>query len=132
VPGAKENNMKRVLRIAVELALLVTLAVPAVAVAGPNGSATPFKATYGDETFWTCSGARVVNANGIKDSETCVLTGDTSWVIAGRYSGDPIGDTPPFDSSWGSDYDGTGATSWTFNVVDNRDGSFTIQIVAYY
>ena len=122
--------MKRVFRIAVALALLVTLAVPAVALAAPGGSATPFQATYGDETMWTCSGIRIVKGDVVKDLEECVLSGDTSWLVTGTYAGDPQGDDPPFDTMWGSDYDGATATSWTIRVAGN--GIFTLHIVAYY
>ena len=125
--------MKKVFRIAVALALLVTLAVPAVALAAPNQSASPFTATFEDgETVWTCTGVRIVKGDVIKDNEVCLLSGDTSWVVPGRYSGDPQGDVPPFDFMWGSDYDGLTANSWTFVVGGNGNGIFAVHIVAYY
>lgn len=124
--------MKKVFRIAVALALLVTLAVPAVALAGPAQQSYPFKATYGDETVWTCTGVRIVKGDVVRDEEVCLLSGDTSWVEPGTYSGDPQGDTPPFDAFWGSDFDGALANSWTFLVVGNHNGIFSIKIVAYY
>ena len=125
--------MKRVCRVAVALALLATLAVPAGALAAPGASASPFKATYGfDETVFTCTGVRIVKGDVVRDEEVCLLSGDTSWVVPGTYTGDPQGDVPPFDSMWGSDYDGATATSWTFVVAGNDNGIFSIKIVAYY
>jgi len=129
---ARESTMKRVYRIAVALALLVTLAVPAAALAAPGESATPFKATYGDETVWTCTGVRIVKGDVVRDQEVCLLSGDTSWLVPGTYTGDPQGDVPPFDFFWGSDYDGALANSWTFVVGGNDHGIFAIHIVAYY
>jgi hypothetical protein len=123
--------MKRVFRIAVALALLVTVTVPAVALAAPGESAAPFQATYDDETVWTCTGVRIVKGDVVKDEEVCRLSGDTSWVIPGTYTGDPVGDVPPFDTMWGSDYDGATATFWTFKVAGNGNGIFTVRIVAY-
>ena len=102
--------MKRVFRIAVALGLLVSLTVPAVALAAPGQSASPFKATYGDETVYTCTGVRIVKGDILRDEEVCLLSGDTSWVVPGRYTGDPAGDVAPFVFFWGSDYDGALAT----------------------
>jgi hypothetical protein len=124
--------MKRVFRTAVALALLVTLAVPAVSLAAPGGSATPFRATYGEDTVWTCTGVRIVQGDVIRDEETCLLTGDTGWLDPGTYSGDPQGDVPPFDFMWGSDYDGLTATSWTIRVTGNYNRTVALHIVAYY
>jgi hypothetical protein len=125
--------MKKVVRIAVAFALLVTLAVPAAALAAPGASGTSFKATYEfDETVYTCTGVRIVKGDVVRDEEVCLLSGDTSWIAPGRYTGDPQGDTPPFDTLWGSDYDGAVATSWTFVVAGNDNGIFSMKIVAYY
>ena len=125
--------MNRVVRIAVAFALLVTLAVPAAALAAPGASASPFKATYGvDETVYTCTGVRIVQGDVIRDEETCLLTGDTGWLDPGTYSGEPRGDVPPFDFMWGSDYDGAVATSWTLRVTGNYNKTVVWQIVAYY
>lgn len=124
--------MKRVFRIAVGLALLVTLTVPAVALAAPGGSASPFQVTYGDETVWTCTGVRIVKGDVVRDEEVCLLSGDTSWLIPGKYTGDPVGDVAPFDGMWGSDYDGATATLWTIKVAGNGNGIFAVRIVAYY
>jgi hypothetical protein len=123
--------VKKVFRIAVALALLVTLAVPAVALAAP-GTATPFKLTYGDETVWTCTGVRIVQGDVIRDEETCLLTGDTGWLDPGTYTGDPQGEVPPFDTMWGSDYDGSTSTSWTIRVTGNYTRTVALHIVAYY
>jgi hypothetical protein len=129
----RENPMKKVFRIAVAVALLVTLAAPAMALAAQGASATPFKATYAvDETLWTCTGVRIVTGDVVRDEEVCLLSGDTSWVVPGTYTGDPQGDVPPFDSFWGSDYDGAQATSWTFVVGGNEQGVFALHIAAKY
>lgn len=130
---SEEHAVKKVFRIAVALALLVTLAVPALALAAPGGSATPFKATYEqNETVYTCTGVRLVNKGVVRDNEVCLLTGDTSWIVPGIYTGDPVGDVPPFNFQWGSDYDAQVATSWTFVVAGNGNGTFAMHVVAYY
>jgi len=99
-----------------------------------NGAATHFNATYTNVATWTCSGSHVVNKT-IKDSETCVLSGDTSGFVAGVFtSTNGIGTLPPFGPvQWVSDYTGGAtATSWTITMVNNLDGTFTANIVAYY
>ena len=102
-----------------------------------NGSGTPFKATYTDTalgTLATCSGSRVVQKDGtVKDSETCLLSGDTSRVVAGTVVGNPsycLGGVCGW--IWSSDYDGKTAKTITLQFVDNGDGTFTENIVAYY
>lgn len=102
-----------------------------------NGVATPYTITFGPPLYpgptWSCWGSRVVNGNGVKDSETCVLSGDTSGVAAGTFSGDPYGDlfgTPQV--RWASSFDVQMATRWTITVTDNGDGTFTAAIVAFY
>ena len=102
-----------------------------------NGSGTPFKATYTDAAFGslaTCSGARVVQKDGtVKDSETCILSGDTSRVVPGTVVGNPnyclVGRC---NWVWGSDFDGRVAKSVTLEFVANGDGTFTEYVVAYY
>ena len=116
-------------------------AAPASAIPG-KGAATPFKASYGPlPDFYTyahfdCSGAHIVNPNMgmVKDSETCLLTGDTSDLVAGTYSGDPWITLPwvTFPTQWSSDYDGALATHATQTFVDNGDGTWTMYVVAYY
>jgi hypothetical protein len=112
------------------------LASGAAAVPG-QGSATPFKASYNSgATHWECSGARIVNSNTgtVKDSETCLLSGDTTSLVAGTYTGDPYGTVfgLPNPVRWKSDYDGAIATTWTSTFLDNSDGTWTVNAVAYY
>ena len=125
--------MKRLLCIVA--VVVAALGTGAVATAS-QGAATPFKATYNGTpgATYTCAGAHVVNRVSVKDSERCVISGDTTGYVAGTYSGSPLGFFPPvgIDADWISDYDGTIASSWTFTVTDNGDGTFTIDIVAYY
>ncbi len=101
-----------------------------------NGAATPFKVAYAlGSSDWDCAGARVDNRVKVKDSETCLVTGDTSELnlVPGVYSGHPRGDLPWFPGArWGSDYDGSVALDWTVTVVDNGDGSFTVNAVAIF
>jgi hypothetical protein len=133
--------MKWLVTAMIAVAALAVFAAP-VSAAPTSGAATPFKASYGPlpkfGVLWysDCSGARIVNSNTgmVKDSETCLLTGDTSTLVAGTFSGDPSGSLPwsPIPSLWGSDYDGATATHWTETVVDNGDGTWTAYIVAYY
>jgi hypothetical protein len=134
---------------------LIGLMVAAVAAVGfgsvtafannGNGAGTAFKATYtagavdGGITTWTCSGAHVVNKVSFKDSETCILSGDVTGYANGTYSGSPAGFLAgsPFGAGtlWSSDFSGENgavATSWTMVESDNGDGTFTLDIVAYY
>ena len=111
-----------------------------------NGAATPFSATYPTgSTTWTCSGAHVKNtgkdypAGAVsKDSETCLVTGNVTGdgYAAGTYSGAPAGFLAgsPFgaNTEWNSDFNGNLATSWTITEIDNGDGTFTVEILAFY
>jgi hypothetical protein len=132
---------------------LVGMLVSAVAALGlggvtafaSDGAATPFKATYptpsidGGFSTWTCSGAHVVNRVSFKDSETCLVTGDVSGYVAGTYSGSPSGPLAGSvfgaNTEWGSDSpleNGAAAISWTITLIDNGDGTWTVDILAYY
>jgi hypothetical protein len=107
-----------------------------------NGAGTAFKASYtsgaidGGTNTWTCSGAHVVNKVSFKDSETCIVSGDVSGFANGTYSGSPVGflagSVFGAGTEWASDFDGLIATSWTIVETDNGDGTFTLDIVAYY
>jgi len=120
---------------ALAIVTLVGLVAGAVLVSGATaapgqGSATPFKISYDiGGTRSDCSGAHIVNSNTgmVKDSETCLVSGDTSYLVAGTYSGDPYGAFPGFNrpARWASDYDGAIATHWTVTYVDNGDGTWT-------
>jgi hypothetical protein len=99
-----------------------------------------FTATYtvslnGSPTStWTCSGVHINNKT-FKDSETCVISGDTTGFVAGTYTSGTggWGNLPPFGSvQWTSDFNSAIATSWTITIVDNGNGVFTADIVAYY
>jgi hypothetical protein len=107
----------------------------AMAVSG-QGSATPYKTSFDGATRVSCSGARIVNSNTgmVKDSETCRVSGDTSFFVAGTYTGDPYGTVPGEDGPvrWVSDFDGAIATQWKLVYVDNGDGTWTVSVVAYY
>ena len=86
----------------------------------------------GTATF-TCSGAHVVTKNFIKDSQTCLVTGDTTGYVAGTYSGSPAGFVPPCGICfWQSDFNGAIATSWALTVTNNGDGTFTIDALSFY
>lgn len=96
-----------------------------------NGAATRFTFTWESDT--TCSGVHIVNKVSVKDTETCLYSGDTTGYTAGKYQGNPTGMNPwGFVSGWRSDYNGVAATSWKITMVDNGDGTFTSHIVAYY
>ena len=103
----------------------------------------------GGNDSWTCSGAHIVKTAPhafIKDSETCVMSGDASG-LAGVYMNNPLdpngpnwGIQPGFSSTntrgegdWISDYNSAVAISWTMTVTLNADGvTYTNNIVAYY
>jgi hypothetical protein len=108
-----------------------------------DGAGTAFKATYqspgvdGGSATWTCSGAHVVNKVSFKDSETCIVSVDVAGYANGTYSGSPAGSLAgsPFgaNTEWLSDFPGEGlATSWTIVESDNGDGTFTLDILAFY
>ena len=121
------------------VAVSAIVAVPLTASA--EGKATPFKVTYpaiAGSTF-TCSGAHVVNRNYTKDSETCIVANADPAPTPGTYKSTIVGGLAlasvpswgPF--YWGSDYEiGKIATSFTFVVVDNGDGTSTITIEAFF
>jgi hypothetical protein len=134
---------------------LVALMVAAVAAIGfggvtvfannGDGAGTAFKATYpspsidGGTATWTCSGAHVVNKGSFKDSETCIVSVDVAGFANGTYSGSPAGFLAgsPFGAGteWASDFTGENgavATSWTIVETDNGDGTFTLDILAFY
>ncbi len=110
-----------------------------------DGAGTAFKATYpspgidGGTATWTCSGAHVVNKVSFKDSETCIVSVDVAGYANGTYSGSPAGFVAgsPFgvNTMWNSDFageNGAVATSWTIVESDNGDGTFTLEILAFY
>ena len=105
--------------------------------AGGNGSTTtPFAAGYDENGLHSsCTGTRVVQKDGTtKDSEICILSGDTSRVVAGTIKGNPgfcfNGVCHP---AWGSDMpDVLQAKSVTLVLTANLDGTFTQNITAYY
>ena len=127
-----------------------------MSVSASNGAATPFKLQYlGTATStWTCAGAHVVNRVSIKDSETCLITGDTSPYVAGTFTSGTIcpstdqyppsiqgtpacGELPPYSAPglpawWLSDFNANPATSWTVVMKRNGDGTFTAVAVSYY
>jgi hypothetical protein len=91
-------------------------------------TATPFGVS-----IWTCSGAHIVNPISVKESETCVISCNTTGLVGGTYVGNPTANIPPFVvTPWKSDYNGALATSFTATSVKNGDGTFTLVIVAYY
>src|SRR6266852_7278113 len=120
----------------VTVVLFAFAAFPATAWAS-NGAATPFKASFSAATpdglaDFTCSGAHIVNKT-IKDSETCLVTGDTNGFVAGTYFGNPTADIPALGPvQWFSDFNGVQASSFIATFVDNGDRTWTMYIVAYY
>jgi hypothetical protein len=132
-----QSSRKRGKFAVLTIALVAALTFSVSFAVASKGAATPFKATYTDPvegTTHTCSGARVVQKSGVvKDSETCLVTGDTSQIIPGTYGGSAVVCTPWLGcSGWSSDYDGRQATTVTVTYVDNGNGTFTLYLVAYY
>ena len=138
--------MKRLIGLTSAALIFGALIGPSTAMAAGKGAvATPFtEAPYAfGTTTWACSGAHIVqtqaNNSFYKDSETCLITGDTTGYVAGTYSSDPNsawGTVPGIGYvQWSSDSpleSGALATSWTDTISLNTDGSFTANIVAYY
>jgi hypothetical protein len=139
------------------IAATVAIGFGTMTVSASTGAATPFKVQYlaTDTSTWTCAGAHIVNKAGIKDSETCAVTGDTSPYIAGTFTSGEIcpsndqyyprsiqgtpacGELPPYSAPglpawWLSDFNAHPATSWTVVMTMNRDGTFKAAIVAHY
>ncbi|TMB90519.1 MAG: hypothetical protein E6J18_14155 [Chloroflexi bacterium] len=120
----------------VTVVLLAFASFPAT-VSASNGAATPFKAAFSAATpdgfaDFTCSGAHIVNKT-VKDSETCLITGDTNGFVAGTYFGNPTADIPPLGVvPWFSDFNSVQASRFIATFVDHGDGTWTNYIVAYY
>ena len=120
----------------VTVVLLAFAAFPAT-VSASSGVATPFKAAFSAATpdgfaDFMCSGAHIVNKT-VKDSETCLITGDTNGFVAGTYFGNPTADIPPLGVvPWFSDFNSEQASRFIATFVDNGDGTWTMYIVAYY
>ncbi len=71
-----------------------------------------------------------------QDSETCIVSGDLTGYANGTYSGAPAGFLAGFGTAqWSSDSPleaGAIATSWTIVETNNLNGTFTLNIVAFY
>lgn len=131
----KESLLRRATAAAAASMLgLGVLAASSAPVLASGATATPFKAQYSDGgTEYDCSGARIVNRVSVKDSETCLISGDTSWLYAGSFTGDPYGDVPGCTHClFVSDYDGLLATSWSTIVVRNGDGTYSAYVLMYF
>ena len=102
-----------------------------------NGSATTqFYTSYTDTNHVqsNCTGTRVVQKDGtVKDSGTCILSGDTSRLVSGTVIGNPgYCLNAVCWPAWVSDFDGKVAKSVTLKLSDNGDGTFTQKVTAYY
>ena len=102
-----------------------------------NGSATSqyftsYHDTNGVES--DCTGTRVVQKDGtVKDSATCILSGDTSRLVSGTVVGNPSYCLNAVCwAAWVSDFDGKIAKSVNLKLTDNGDGTFTQKVTAYY
>jgi hypothetical protein len=135
------QNMKRFLVLFLVLGALIaaTLGLPTAATAANGATATPFKpAPYQIAgSIWTCSGSHVVlskpHNSFVKDSETCLVTGDLTGFAPGIYTGNPSGTLGPNNGVfWTSDFNGAQATSWIITILDNFNGTYTALVVAYY
>ncbi len=125
-------------RLMVLTCVLFAFAAFPATVSASSGAATPFKAGFsapmpdGGSADFTCSGAHIVNKT-VKDSETCLITGDTNGFVAGTYFGNPTADIPALGPvQWFSDFNGVQASSFIATFVDNGDRTWTMYIVAYY
>ena len=102
-----------------------------------NGSTTSqFFTSYNDSNGVEsdCTGTRVVQKDGtVKDSAICILSGDTSRLVAGTVKGNPgYCLNAVCWPAWVSDFDGKIAKSVNLNLTDNLDGTFTQKVTAYY
>jgi hypothetical protein len=131
--------MKRLLVLVVGALIAATLGLSTAATAANGATATPFKpAPYPMAgSTWTCSGSHVVlskpHNSFVKDSETCLVTGDLTGFAPGIYTGNPTGTLGPFpNDDWLSDFNLAPATSWIITILDNFNGTYTALVVAYY
>src|SRR5207249_4258670 len=105
----------------VTLVLITYASIPAT-VTSNSGVATPFKAAFSAATpdgfaDFMCSGAHIVNKT-VKDSETCLITGDTNGFVAGTYFGNPTADIPPLGVvPWFSDFNSDQASRFIATFV---------------
>ena len=102
-----------------------------------NGSATTqFFTSYHDTNGVEsdCTGTRVIQKDGtVKDSATCILSGDTSRLVSGTVVGNPgYCLNAVCWPAWVSDFDGQIAKSVNLTLIDNGDGTFTQKVTAYY
>lgn len=137
--------------IVLALVVLAFGALTAVASADGNGTqTTQFKVTYHDGFGYenTCSGVNQVKKDGSAyDSETCIVSGDTSRFVAGTYESSTTtasgcGVITPGAPGYGpggiiflSDYPGLAGkcgTSWTETFTPNADGTWTIEYKVQY
>jgi opacity protein-like surface antigen len=138
--------MKRLTVVAVLVAAALSLAVAAGAAKPPHPTTDTITFVGpgpGGATF-SCTLSHITNpafpgnaTSGGRDNETCLISGNTTGYIAGTYSGAPIGVFPPIGSpvGWASDYpplNNEVASYWTFDVMDNGDGTFTFTGHAIY
>jgi hypothetical protein len=104
--------------------------------AGNGSSTSQFFTSYNDTNGVEsdCTGTRVVQKDGtVKDSATCILSGDTSRLVPGTIVGNPgyCLNGVCWDY-WVSDFDGKIAKSVNLKLTDNLDGTFTQKVTAYY
>ena len=127
--------MRRFLLLAVT-GMVTICAVNVGSASAGNGSATTeFFTSYFDNGVESdCTGTRVVQKDGtVKDSASCILSGDTSRLVPGTVVGNPgYCLNAVCWAAWVSDFDGKIATSVNFKLIDNGDGTFTQKVTAYY
>ena len=105
------------------------------AYAGNGSTTTPFANTYTEPgVLLECKGTRIVQKDGtVKESETCILSGDTSLVESKSVQGRPgYCLNGVCWAYWASDLDGRHAVSVNLTQFANGDGTYTRTITAYY
>src|SRR5262245_40819015 len=116
---------------------MVTICAVSVGLASAGGGSTTtqYTTSYFDHGVESdCTGTRVVQKDGtVKDSATCILSGDTSRLVAGTVKGNPgYCLNAVCWPAWVSDFDGKIAKSVSLTLSDNGDGTFTQKVTAYY
>jgi hypothetical protein len=138
--------------VAAGAALILAGGVTAAFVAtGSAAHARPAKAHF-DATYyegnaiWTCSGTHTISkSGGAKDTETCLITGDTTGYAkdVGTYTGRPgvtLPGSPPGSppERWHSDYDHVVASGWTITFTNTHQigysglDTYQAHITAFY
>src|SRR3982751_6677649 len=120
--------MRRFLLLTVTSMVTICAVSVGFASAGNGTETKQFFTSYNDTNGVEsdCTGTRLVQKDGtVKDSATCILSGDTSRLVSGTVVGNPgYCLNGVCWKAWVSDLDGKVATSVNLKLSSNGDGAF--------